>query len=455
MKHFCHFLILFSITPFLGFTQLRCSKHDPQAEAQKQASRRLEQLTLAGNSLTEGKPLEAIAILESLNQENPNDADILEQLAFAYSGQNEYDEAALYFERAAQLSAEPHLRLYAAQAFLQTGNLSAARTHYEAYLSDNPGEALAWKELGAILRQEGQDEAALNALLNALKYAERSPSGAEALEIAQLYSALGNTPQAEAWYQAALDQHDESTNAALFGLLNIHAQREDWEDAQKAYRQLEDAHSPLLLSDSGKSIKASLNAWEQEQAELKRIQQEQEATQKKQAQEQAEALRLAELERNPPPPTADTLAEKAKASYNAGNTEEAALLLWRSLGMDDAHPDRWNDLSGYYLELNRPEEAETTVLEAIRRNPKELTYTLRYLKAVEQNRSPQYLAKELERAQQRFPQSPQITLALAHTYEHALGNPRNARFLYEEYLSLAAPDHPNRAEAQEALNRLN
>jgi len=454
MKHFCHFLILFSITPFLALTQLRCSRHDPQAEAQKQESYRLEQLALAGNSLTEGKPLEAIAILESLNQKSPNDSDILEQLAFAYSGQNEYDEAALYFEQAANLSEESHLRLYAAQAFFQTGNLTSARAHYETYLSQNPGESLAWKQLGAILRQEGQDQAALDALLNALKYAERSPSGTEALEIAELYTALNNTPQAEAWYQAALDQSDEAANAALFALLKIHAEREAWEDTQQTYTALEKAKSPFLLSDSGKSIKQSLETWKLEQAELNRIKEEQEVARKKEAEEQAEAERLAELERNPPPPTADNLAEKAAVSYSNGNAEEATTYLWSSLGMDDSRADRWSELSGYYLELDRPEEAETTALEAIRRNPKELGYTLRYLKAVEQNRSPQYLVQELERAKERFPKSPQITLALAHTHERSLGNQRNARFLYEEYLSLAGPEHPSRAEAQEAIARL-
>ncbi len=432
---------------------VRCTQPSAEDEANKRASIIKEQLEQAGNLIASGDAEQATHILETLNQNYPGETDILENLAFAYSNQNAYDEAAFYFDQVAALDKDTHLILYAAQAHENAGNTALAQERYMRYLEKNPEDTLAWKRSLQLALAAQNKQYALDAQLAIIKHENRAASAEEALALGDLFSALGNRAQALDWYQEAFKQA-KSEEAAAKRLVQLYAETSNWETASDYLTQLEKKKSSELGSLKDSEALAGIQQWREEQAEIERKAREAEETARLAEEEAIRAAEIAELKANPPPPTAESLKEQADTAREIGNFEEAIGLYWKSLSLNDSSAAIWFTLSDCYWQLGRIQESEPALLEAMRREPKNLGYTLRYLKMVEQTRSKSDFITELEQAKENFPRSPQITLALARAYETVDNNPRNARFLYREFLNIAAPDHPGRPDAELALSRL-
>lgn len=133
--------------------------------------------------------------------------------------------------------------------------------------------------------------------------------------------------------------------------------------------------------------------------------------------------------------------------------ERAIRLYWQALGKENDRADIWNLLSRAYLVQNETKNAETTALEAIRFAPREVNYTLDYLRIIQRTKKPSDFLAELETAYDRFPRSPEIALSLARAYERISQNTTSAYALYERFIELA-PGHPLREEAEAAMDRL-
>jgi len=143
----------------------------------------------------------------------------------------------------------------------------------------------------------------------------------------------------------------------------------------------------------------------------------------------------------------------AKTLNDAGDYKGAVEKYWEALKVDDSKAETWHTIAKTQLSDNRTRWAETTSLEAIRRDPGNVSYTLLYLKAAQHNHQAERFLEELIKARVKFPDSPDIMLALARGYDKIKNNARNASMLYREFLE-KAPNHPSRDDAQAELNAL-
>ncbi len=146
------------------------------------------------------------------------------------------------------------------------------------------------------------------------------------------------------------------------------------------------------------------------------------------------------------------LADAEQATLDRDN-DSAIRYYWQALGQANGRADIWNKLSQTYLANNQLPNAETTALEAIRLDPREVDYTLDYLRVAQRSKKPDQFLAELETAYDRFPRSPEIALSLARAYERIGQNTAAARSLYRRFIEIA-PNHPLRGEADAALARL-
>ena len=149
----------------------------------------------------------------------------------------------------------------------------------------------------------------------------------------------------------------------------------------------------------------------------------------------------------------EAILTEAGAAEMDRDYKRAIRLYWQALGKENNRADIWNLLSRAYLIENETNNAETTALEAIRFAPREVSYTLDYLRIIQRTKKPTDFLAELETAYDRFPRSPEITLTLARAYERIAKNTTSAYAFYERFIELA-PGHPLRDEAEAAMDRL-
>lgn len=162
----------------------------------------------------------------------------------------------------------------------------------------------------------------------------------------------------------------------------------------------------------------------------------------------------------PLPPAVETptarpgLIGEADLARDAGNYERALGLYMRAIGQNDRDATPWLEISRIYRIRGLNNDAELTALEAIRRAPRDPEMTLNYLEILQDAASPSRQIQELNAARARFPNDPDITFTVAQGLERLDTSPRNALFLYREFLATAPADHPKRDDAQNALQRL-
>jgi cytochrome c-type biogenesis protein CcmH/NrfG len=126
---------------------------------------------------------------------------------------------------------------------------------------------------------------------------------------------------------------------------------------------------------------------------------------------------------------------------------------WAAISIENNRPEVWNLLSRAYLVDGQLNNAETAALEAVRLQPREVAYTLDYLRVAQRSKEPAAFLAELETAYDRFPSSPEITLSLARGHERISHDTATARNLYLRFIDLA-PNHPLIPEARAAVSRL-
>ncbi|MDP4610972.1 MAG: hypothetical protein NWT02_07275, partial [Opitutales bacterium] len=153
------------------------------------------------------------------------------------------------------------------------------------------------------------------------------------------------------------------------------------------------------------------------------------------------------------PLSIDELIQAADQATADRNYKLAISSYWQVLGSANDRDDIWNLLSRAYLIDGQFKNAETTALEAIRIAPREIKYTLAYLRVAQRSKTPSEFLTELKTAHDRFPRSPEVTLSLARGYERIAEDTVAAASLYRQFIELA-PGHPLRPEAETAIDRL-
>ena len=160
-----------------------------------------------------------------------------------------------------------------------------------------------------------------------------------------------------------------------------------------------------------------------------------------------------ELRLNSPPQTIEELMAEAETATLDRDFKAAIRKYWTAISIANNHAEVWNLLSRAYLVDGQLNNAETTALEAVRLEPRQVTYTLDYLRVAQRSQAPEDFLAELETAYARFPTSPEITLSIARGHERISRDRPTARKLYLRFIDIA-PNHPLIPEARNALERL-
>ena len=149
----------------------------------------------------------------------------------------------------------------------------------------------------------------------------------------------------------------------------------------------------------------------------------------------------------------DSMIEAANRAV-LNNELETATQLYRSILEDSGNrPVIWNQLAQVYLANGEFSSAENAALEAIRKAPNNIAYTLNYLKIAKKTKSEIRFLSELSTAAKQFPNSPEIALSLARAYDRNSRYKFRAKEYYIKFITLD-PNHPQRAEAEAAISRL-
>ena len=155
----------------------------------------------------------------------------------------------------------------------------------------------------------------------------------------------------------------------------------------------------------------------------------------------------------PPPPTPSDFLKEARRSLESEDFTGAIKNYWASLNLDDKPAEIWHELSGLLLEDGQTGLAEATAMEAVRREPQSILYTMHYLRVAQTTKEPEAFLQEIMDAKQKIPDSPDIILTLARGYKAIDHNYRDAAILYRQFLDIA-PSHPERSKAEAELAAL-
>ena len=153
------------------------------------------------------------------------------------------------------------------------------------------------------------------------------------------------------------------------------------------------------------------------------------------------------------PKTLEELLTEAESAEIDRDYKRAIRKYWAAISISNNQGEVWNLLSRAYLADGQLQNADTTALEAVRLAPRQVAYTLDFLRVAQRSRPPEEFLQQLETAYDRFPSSPEITLSLARGQERIRKDRFLARNLYLRFVDIA-PNHPLVPEARAAAERL-
>jgi tetratricopeptide (TPR) repeat protein len=137
-----------------------------------------------------------------------------------------------------------------------------------------------------------------------------------------------------------------------------------------------------------------------------------------------------------------------------GEMEKAIGYYRRAVTQDVMPSEAWYALSQAFFITQEWGKAELSILEALEREPSNLTFELHFLRIAQKKYPPQEFVGLLEKARVRFPNSPEIVLILGRAYETMAPNRSRAIDAYHTFLRIAPPHHPKKSDVQNSLARL-
>jgi tetratricopeptide (TPR) repeat protein len=150
--------------------------------------------------------------------------------------------------------------------------------------------------------------------------------------------------------------------------------------------------------------------------------------------------------------TYEEFVSLARAQVMDGEFSEAIRNFQRALARQNSDPEIWLELSEAQFQAGENVRAPASASEAVRRAPNNPKYFLQYIRVSAPTNPLARTIRELEAAQNRFPESPAVALTLARAYEDQ-GSLNYARRMYEIFLTLASSNHPDRPEVEARLGR--
>lgn len=198
-----------------------------------------EALAESARLSAEGRPLEAITVLETALGRSPEDPGIVEALAFAHDATGEHELAGLYFSQLADSPGqEPEYYLLAAQAFFLGSNENAAADLYRRYLTRMPRHRSVWIQLASLLQSMERTSEAADAYLEAYQIEQDTET---ALQLGRLHLTLGQASSARVWFENALAKGGRE-GESLMGLVAACQQTGQSRDASRYAARLREEH---------------------------------------------------------------------------------------------------------------------------------------------------------------------------------------------------------------------
>lgn len=223
----------------------------------------VEQLRAAENHTA------ALSILDTLSHTYPNDSDILWQIGDIYQTLGNHMEAAFYLSVACSLHPNNVELLYQTYHAQERANQHAAAYELLEALAALEPNALTdplWQRLGWFRAQAQQTQAALDAYLNSVDPETQTPAAEAAVAIGTLFKQLDKLAEAERWFTIAAQSDDDDALTALFNLLDIHSQNQQWPAAETVIAQLDEQFPGAVDASKWAKTRDQLAQWRSAQA---------------------------------------------------------------------------------------------------------------------------------------------------------------------------------------------
>jgi tetratricopeptide (TPR) repeat protein len=238
------------------------------SDPEEKKAKRLQQAT---ESHAAGDTTTALATLETLSAEYPNDAKILGKIGDIHQALGNADEAAFYLSAAYALSPDDVELLYQTYRAQEKANQPAAAAELLEALVEAEPDAISdelWRRLGEFRAEAQQTQPALDAYLKGVNPEQSTPTAETAVAIGTLFKQLDNLPQAEHWYSIAANSDDPNALPALFGLLEIQLRNKNWTAAEAAIAQLDKQFPGAIDASRWASARGELEDWRSAQAAM-------------------------------------------------------------------------------------------------------------------------------------------------------------------------------------------
>ncbi len=461
---------------------------------------RLPDLSNAVEKRVQGKTAEAIKILRKFNSEFPDSHAILIQLARALLESNQFAMSAFRFDQAIAAGADEKTLKEAAQAYELAGDLNSAAERYGDYLLLNDKDSESWAKYGRVLANINQTTLAINALGKGSDYL----SFDDCLIMGNLLSSKNLLPQAEFWYKTA-HRKEANNPAPLLALLQVKLEKNEDEKAEDLIFQIEKL-SPQALEKSalaqsssnllrqrklGEFIQRGIAPSQLSLSQMIEVLNQNESVMQKDPvvargpklpptrpieeipdlkqrgpdiindppiEEISSAMNLAAAFSSPPIQKtispAQSHVESARIAYLDRKYLETLHSARSAIKENPTNSEAWKLCSQAHFQLGETNEAEMTILEAIRHDPTNFDIRMDYLRiARETLTSNRYLA-ELENARELFPESSDLVWELARRYHLVERMPVTAGVLYRKVIELESSGSPLSRQAEMELLKL-
>ena len=436
----------------------------------------------------EGKPKQAILLLLQLNEEYPNNPEIIVQMARALFEDKQFELAAFRFDQANSDQKNASLNKEAGLAYEYAEDFNTALDRYKSFLAEEEDQEI-WLRVARLHALLGENTLALNAFSKG----SGSCSYDDCITMANLYFEKKLFQQSEHWFREASRMQEGVQAEPLMGILRIKLLNQENEKAESLILAIEKNY-PGTLSETD---------LDKEAASLLRKRRLSEFIRGGISSSELSISELAAFLNNPPKPKNDqaviALSKIPPATLLKESTEEEiistdeqpqnslasafslpiepesisfnpleksrqafldrkyldSLQFARSAIKDDpTNAEAWKLCAQAHFQLGETKEAEMTILEALRHDPNNLTIRMDYLRVARETLEPKRYLDELEKAREKFPDAVDLVWELARRYHLIERMPVTASILYKQVLDLTSTDSAIHKRAKIELLKL-
>jgi len=460
----------------------------------------------------EGKTDEAIDLLRTLNEQHPTSVEVMVQLARSLLDSKQFSLAAFRFEQALSLKEDTQLSREAAEAHYLAQDFDSAIERYRPYLATSPEDPGSQLRYARLLSEKGKDTEAINAFSKASKEATAD----DCLIMGNLFLRKKLLPQAKHWYGESSRRSNAPPTQPLLGLLLVAKQEKNDSEAETTILALEKIEPGILettdlaaystdllkrrrladfiaggLDVRGKSITQLASALltgkkttplrgspvlgssklpPSRESELFA-----DETKEEEKKEPPRSEPILSIPTETSPPKRMSLADAFSAPVgeieNVAGAAESPLDLGQQAYLDGSFTSAllhardalkknpqdalaWRLCSQAHFQLGETDQAEMTILEAIRHRPVDLDMRLDYLRIARETLSSKRYLQELEKVREIFPDSTEILWELARRYHIVENMPVTAAVLYRKIVQISPPNSAIAEQAEMELVKL-